>query len=631
MTTTNIPAIEALFGIPLFSRAQVSPDGINVAYLAPWSGRLNIWVRPVDAAFAHEDAKRLTGDDTRNVESFCWTPDGKYILFVQDTKGDENWHLHRVDVDGTTADLTPFPGVRVISLELSTDRPGKAFVQMNYRSPEFIDLYEIDIDTGALNTVAENPGRYVGWIIVPGGKLHTLIINERGDYELARYEHGWFTAVATFKGHDYPLGPMPIRATPDGKAILIGSNTGTDRTRLARIDLATGTETEIDSHPSYSLDTPRPEADPRYPSSLIVNPVTGQLLGARYLGERQVIHPLDPNFASVLERLRVLSDNDLGHISCDAIGRRWVVEFTDDRHPGTTWFYDHATGESRLLGERHPDMVPDRFARVRPVTVKSRDDLDIPCHVTLPVDVPPRHLPTVLLVHGGPWYRDACVYDPEVQFLASRGYAVLQVNFRGSTGYGKSFTQAAIGEFAGRMHDDLIDGLDWLIDEGIADRERVTIYGCSYGGYSALIGASFTPERFAAAIDYSGMSDLRSLVEGAVPFVYPALVNNYIAYMGDPAVPEQNADMLARSPASRLDCIRKPLLVIHGTNDVRVAKAQADAVVEAVRRNGVEVEYLVNEREGHWFINQDSNFELYRTLERFLSRHLGNEGGRTDA
>ncbi|MEF9605613.1 hypothetical protein O4J55_26105, partial [Paracoccus sp. PXZ] len=306
------------------------------------------------------------------------TPDGKYILFVQDTKGDENWHLHRVDVDGTTADLTPFPGVRVISLELSTDRPGKAFVQMNYRSPEFIDLYEIDIDTGALNTVAENPGRYVGWIIVPGGKLHTLIINERGDYELARYEHGWFTAVATFKGHDYPLGPMPIRATPDGKAILIGSNTGTDRTRLARIDLATGTETEIDSHPSYSLDTPRPEADPRYPSSLIVNPVTGQLLGARYLGERQVIHPLDPNFASVLERLRVLSDNDLGHISCDAIGRRWVVEFTDDRHPGTTWFYDHATGESRLLGERHPDMVPDRFARVRPVTVKSRDDLDIP-------------------------------------------------------------------------------------------------------------------------------------------------------------------------------------------------------------------------------------------------------------
>ncbi|MEF9604437.1 alpha/beta fold hydrolase, partial [Paracoccus sp. PXZ] len=239
--------------------------------------------------------------------------------------------------------------------------------------------------------------------------------------------------------------------------------------------------------------------------------------------------------------------------------------------------------------------------------------------------------PTVLLVHGGPWYRDACVYDPEVQFLASRGYAVLQVNFRGSTGYGKSFTQAAIGEFAGRMHDDLIDGLDWLIDEGIADRERVTIYGCSYGGYSALIGASFTPERFAAAIDYSGMSDLRSLVEGAVPFVYPALVNNYIAYMGDPAVPEQNADMLARSPASRLDCIRKPLLVIHGTNDVRVAKAQADAVVEAVRRNGVEVEYLVNEREGHWFINQDSNFELYRTLERFLSRHLGNEGGRTDA
>lgn len=242
--------------------------------------------------------------------------------------------------------------------------------------------------------------------------------------------------------------------------------------------------------------------------------------------------------------------------------------------------------------------------------------------MTLPVGVEPCNLPTVLLVHGGPWYRDACLYDPEVQFLASRGYAVLQVNFRGSTGYGKAFMQAAMGEFAGRMHDDLIDGLDWIIAEGITDPKRVAIYGCSYGGYAALVGASFTPDRFEAAIDYSGMVDLRSLVEGVVPFVRPTLVNNYLAYMGDPEDTLQNKDMLARSPISRLGEIRKPLLVIHGANDVRVAQAQADTVVDAVRRNGVEVEYLLNEHEGHWFINEDSNLELYRTIERFLSRHL---------
>lgn len=634
MSATEPLSIESLFGVPAFSRAQISPDGNCVAYLAPWNDRLNIWVRPLEATACHADAKRLTADDVRNIDGFCWTHDSRSILFVQDTRGDENWHLHRADINcavATSIDITPFPGVRVMGLELSLRHPEKAFVQMNYRSPELIDLYEIDLDSGALTTVAENPGRFVGWVIVPDREPHAFVINVDGDHELARYEGGGFTPIATFSGRDYPLGPMPARATSDGRGVLFGSNAGTDRTRLARIDLATGEETEVDSHPTFSLDTPRPEADPRFPSSLILNSVTGALLGARYLGDRQIIHALDADFASVLESLRKVSDADLGHISCDKEGRRWVVEFTDARHPGTTWYYDHVTGEARILGERFTDIAPESLASVRPVTVLSRDGLKLPCHITLPEGLEPRNLPTVLLVHGGPWYRDACVYDPEVQFLASRGYAVLQVNFRGSTGYGKSFMQAAIGEFAGRMHDDLIDGLDWLIAKGIADPVRVAIYGCSYGGYSALVGASFTPDRLAAAIDYSGMSDLRSLVEGAVPFVRPTLINNYLAYMGDPTKPDENADMLARSPSSRLDSIRKPLLVIHGANDVRVAKAQADAVVEAVRANGVEVEYLVNEREGHWFINRDSNIELYSAIERFLARHLDGRSGRRDA
>jgi dipeptidyl aminopeptidase/acylaminoacyl peptidase len=625
--TTNAPlSIESLFTLPALSKAQLSPDGQLIAYVAPWEGRLNVWVR----TFATSDGeislpRRLTSDKKRNIDGFTWTMDSVNILYVQDTAGDENWHLHRTSVSDpefATVDLTPFPGVRVMNLELSQRQPDKAFIQMNRRAPELIDVYEIDLTTGALTVLAESPQRFVGWIPVTDNALHAIVINDNGDHELARYENGNFIPITLFAGRDYPLGPLPIRVMADGRSVIFGSNRGTDRTRLARIDLETGEETEIDSHPFFSLDTPRPESDPRFPSSLIMNSFTGELLGARYLGDRQVIHPLTPEFKHILLQLESLSEAEIGHVGCDASGLRWIAEFTDDQNPGTTWVYDDTTGRAAVLGHRYPHIDAKQLAGVRAVKVKSRDGLELPCHVTLPLNMASSSLPCVLLVHGGPWYRDTCAYDPEVQFFASRGYAVLQVNFRGSTGYGKAFMQAAIGQFAGRMHEDLIDALDWLIARGVADPNRVAIYGCSYGGYAALVGASFTPDRFAAAIDYSGIVDLRALVDGAAPFLRPMLVNNYFLYMGDPADPEQNRDMLARSPISRVSNIRSPLLVIHGANDARVSRTQADTVVEVARKNGVMVEYLLNEEEGHWFINQDSNRELYQTIERFLAIHL---------
>ncbi|MFB9386641.1 alpha/beta hydrolase family protein [Pseudonocardia petroleophila] len=275
-----------------------------------------------------------------------------------------------------------------------------------------------------------------------------------------------------------------------------------------------------------------------------------------------------------------------------------------------------------------PHLDPARLAPVTPITLTARDGLDLPCHLTLPVGVEPRDLPTVVLRHGEPWYRDSWGYDPELEFLANRGYAVLKVNFRGSTGYGKAHTQAAIGQFAGRMHDDVIDALDRAIAEGWTDRGRIAIYGNSYGGYAALVGAAFTPERFAAAISYTGMSDLVEMNRGVVPFARRSLVNTYVRYMGDPDVPEQEADLLARSPITRVDDITAPMLLVHGAHDPRVDRRHSDRVVEALRARGADVEYLLNEREGHWFVNPDSNIELYRTLERFLARTLG---GRTTA
>ncbi|MBW0106022.1 S9 family peptidase [Pseudonocardia sp. KRD291] len=632
--------VEEFFDPPTRSRALLSPDGTRVAYLAPWHGRLNVFVRDVDSDWAAPDdaddgdasgARRITSESRRNIDTFFWTTDGRYLLFQQDTDGDENWHLHRVDParpDEPAVDLTPIEGVRVFGAQLPPDRPGTAFVQLNRRRPDLIDLFELDLATGALTPVADNPGDVVSWLRSPE-RLLVFTMEEGGDHVLSEWAAGERRPIARFPGTDVLLAVVPAAPTPDGNGLWIGSSRGSDRTRLVRVDLATGEQTGVDSHPVFDLDTPRPEADPRFPSSLILHPSTGELLGARYLGARQEIHALDPHFATVLPRLAELSDGDLAHVSCDATAQRWVVDFTHDRDPGVTWFYDHATGRARRLFRPFPHLDPARLAPVTPVTVTARDGLGLPCHLTLPVGIEPRGLPTVLLVHGGPWYRDSWGYDPEVQLLADRGYAVLQVDFRGSTGYGKAYTQAAIGEFAGRMHDDLIDAVDWAIDQGYSDPDRVAIYGCSYGGYAALVGAAFTPDRFAAAVSYTGMSDLTDLVRSVIPAARRSIQNSYVRYMGDPDDPDQEADMLARSPVRRVDDITAPTLLIHGANDVRVDRRHSDRIVDALRSRGAEVEYLLNETEGHWFVNTDSNIELYGTLERFLAKHLGGRSSTT--
>jgi len=336
-----------------------------------------------------------------------------------------------------------------------------------------------------------------------------------------------------------------------------------------------------------------------------------------------VIQALDSHFAAVLANLEKLSDGDLAAISSDESEQRWVFSFTHDREPGLTYFYDHSTGESRLLFRPYPHLDPEALAPMTPVTITSRDGLDLHSYLTLPVGIEPEGLPLVLLVHGGPWARDSWGFNPEAQLLANRGYAVLQVNFRGSTGFGKAFMKAAIGEFAGKMHDDLIDAVNWAVKHGYADRDRVAIFGGSYGGYAALVGVTFTPDVFAAAIDYVGISSLVNFMRTLPPAARPHLANNWHLYVGNPDEPEQQADMLARSPITRVDHIRSPLLVIQGANDVRVVQAESDNLVEALRARGVEVEYMVKDDEGHGFLNQDNLIDMYHAVERFLAQHLG--------
>lgn len=619
--TTQTPAIisvEDFFSPPERAGATISPDGTRLAYLAPWRNRLNVWVQDVDG---NDEPRCVTADETRSVYFYSWTHDSRWLLYMQDSCGDEHWHVYRVDPDapGTPAvDLTPFPRVRA-SYELLKARPGKALVQHNARNAELVDAYELDIATGELTLLAENPGTVVNWIAGPGGDLFTNTLTAEGDVEISQWDSGNRTLrpIRVYEGRDYPLGIHPIAVSPDGTGIWLGSYQGSDRLRLARLDVATGEESEVHSHPTLDLG-----AQLVLPSPFIISERTGELIGARYYGERQVIHALDDEFAEVLDALTKLSDGDLAGMSCDDSGQRWVVSFSHDRDPNATYLYDHATGTSRLLFRPYPHLDPAALAEMKPVTIAARDGLDLHSYLTLPVGVPTENLPLVLLVHGGPWSRDCWGYQPDVQLLANRGYAVLQVNFRGSTGYGKAFTQAAIGEFAGKMHDDLIDAVDWAVKQGYADRDRVAIFGGSYGGYAALVGVTFTPDVFAAAIDYVGISSLPNFMRTLPDVGRRFLANNWNLYVGDPSDPQQEADMLARSPITRVDQIRTPLLVVQGANDSRVVQAESDNMVAALRARGVEVEYLVKEDEGHGFLNPDNNIDMYHAVEKFLAEHL---------
>lgn len=619
MALPELISVEEFFSPPERTAARISPDGTKIAYLAPWKNRLNVWIQDLDG---DTPPRCVTADEIRSVYIYQWTDDPRWLLYMQDNGGDENFHVYRIDLDNpdtAAVDLTPFPGARA-SFDLTKGRPGKAVVQTNNRNPELVDAYELDIATGELTLLAENPGNVIMWLCAPNGDLFTNTLTADGDVEISQWDSttASLRPIKVYDGTDYPLGIFPVAISPDGTGIWLGSNEGTDRTRLARIDVATGAETEVDSHPTFDLGNQMV-----LPSPVILSERTGELIGARYYGERQVIHALDPNFAAVLENLTKLSDGDLGGISSDDSGQRWVASFTHDRDPWATYFYDHSTGESRLLFRPYPNLNSDSLAPMTPVTITARDGLDLHSYLTLPVGVEPTDLPLVLLVHGGPWSRDCWSFQPDVQMLANRGYAVLQVNFRGSTGYGKAFTKAAIGEFAGKMHDDLIDAVDWAVKQGYADRDKVAIFGGSYGGYAALVGVTFTPDIFAAAVDYVGISSLANFMRTLPNVARPFLANNWHLYVGNHNDPEQEADMLARSPITKVDQIRTPLLVVQGANDSRVVQAESDNLVEALRKRGVEVEYMVKEDEGHGFLNPDNQIDMYHAVERFLAEHLG--------
>ncbi len=615
--TPNVPLIprEVLFGNPQRVAPRLSPDGERLAYLAPREGVLNVWVGPVGSPAGGDDFGPVTEDKKRGIRTYFWAEDGRHIVYLQDEGGDENWRVHAVDPSTQEdRDLTPFEGVQAQLVDKSRRFPDTLLVALNRENPELHDVYRLTLSTGDLDLVAKNPGNIVGWVAdaefrvrgamaaTPEGGFDLLLRDEGGAGEQADWHRylGW--------GKEDALSSGPVGFTEDGGRMYLLDSRGANAARLVLLDLGSG-ETEVLVE------------DPRYDvGQVLTHPETHEAQAAAVERARTEWVVLDDAIREDFEAIRGLNRGDFAIASRDRADESWLVAFTADDGGASYFAYDRGEKRGEHLFDARPDLADYTLARMEPISFTSRDGLTVEGYLTLPPGGSSGPLPMVLNVHGGPWARDGWGYDPEAQWLANRGYACLQVNYRGSTGYGKEFLNAGNKEWAARMHDDLVDAVGWAVEEGVADPERVAIYGGSYGGYAALVGATFTPDLFRCAVDIVGPSSLITLIESIPPYWKP-LVATFHERVGNP---ETEEDFLkSRSPLFFVDRIRIPMLVAQGANDPRVKQAEAEQIVAAMKEKGIDHEYLLFEDEGHGFARPENRLVFYAAAERFLARHLG--------
>jgi dipeptidyl aminopeptidase/acylaminoacyl peptidase len=612
---------EVFFGDPEIASAQLSPDGEYVSFRRPHEGVMNLWVKGIDEPF--EAARPVTAATDRPIPGYFWSRDSRYLLYVQDRAGDENFHVWAVDpseaVDGAIPEprnLTPAEGARAMIYSVPRNRPDVILVGLNDRDPSYHDVYQVDLATGERELLIENTEQVAGFFFDPHGNVRLAIRQTPGGgTELLTVVDGRVAEQVYTCTFEESCGP--VRAHPDGQRVYLRTNRGADvdLARLVLFDPATGEEMVVEEDPEGQVDL----------AGAVFSDLTEELVATFYLGDRLRIYPRSDEFARDLERLRsALPEGDILPGSTTADERRMLVSVTRDVDPGSTYLYDRDSGEVSFLYRSRPEFPVEHMARMEPIRYTARDGLEIPGYLTLPHGVEPRNLPVVVHPHGGPWARDTWGYDPYAQFLANRGYAVLQPNFRGSTGFGKAFLNAGNREWGtGYMQHDITDGVHYLIEEGIADPDRIGIFGGSYGGYATLAGVTFTPDLYAAAVPYVAPSSLITLIESFPAYWRPFLEGTWYRRVGDPADPEDRADLIARSPLTHVDSIRTPLLVVHGANDPRVTQRESDQLVVALRDRGIAVEYIVAPDEGHGFAGRNNRMALAVAMERFLADHLG--------
>lgn len=611
--------LEVLFGNPERVRPSLAPDGRRLAWIAPDDGVLNVYVAPVapegaDGASGVDwaSARTVTADRDRGVRVYLWAHDGRHLLYLQDLGGDENWRLFDVDLETMARrDLTPFADVQVQLIAADPRFPNDVLVGINLDNPELHDVYHLDLTSGDLTKIVENPG-FVGWVadremVVRAG----VAPRPDGGFDLMVRDHAddpWRTLLVV--GEEDALTTGPVAFGADGTSLLVLSSVGTETSRLVRIDLANAEVSVLAGDDGGDV------------TDVQLNPVTGEPEVVTILKDREEYLVLDPSIRDDFDAVRALCDGEIS-ISPDDANRNWLVSFDVDAGPVAYYLFRRDTGHGQFLFTHQPDLERYRLAPMEPFQITSRDGLALHGYLSFPVDVERRNLPTVLYVHGGPWARDTWGYEPNAQWLANRGYLCVQVNFRGSTGYGKSFVNAGDREWGARMHDDLLDAREFVIEQGWADPARIGIFGGSYGGYAALVAASFTSDLFQCAVDIVGPSNLKTLIESIPPYWAP-VIEQFNRRVGNPAT---EPDFLwSRSPLSRVADIHTPLLIAQGANDPRVKQAESEQIVAALREAGVDHEYLLFPDEGHGFAKPENRLTFAAAAERFLARHLG---GRT--
>jgi dipeptidyl aminopeptidase/acylaminoacyl peptidase len=605
---------EVLFGNPERTSPRISPDGSRLAWIAPRDGVLNVWVAPIGAtgpSGVDWDAATIVTDDTdRGIRVFAWARDARHLLYLQDTGGDENWRLYDVDMETMARrDLTPFDGIQARIIATSKRRRDEVLVGMNRDNPQLHDVYQLDLPTGELVKLIENPG-YAGWLadedLVVRGALAPL---PDGGFDLLvrdSADAGWRTLM-TIPADDAPASDV-LSFSGDGRSLLAISSLGTDTGRLCRLDLATG---------DVQVLLEDPEADV---AGAVLHPDTREPQIVEVLKDRTEYHVFDPSVEPDFKAIRALHPGDPQLVGRDEADATWLIAFMDDAGPVQYFAYDRASRTGSFLFDSRPELSRYELAPMEPFSFTARDGLTIHGYITFPPDGGRSALPTVLNVHGGPQARDVWGFDPEAQWLANRGYLSVQVNYRGSTGYGKSFVSAGDREWGAKMHDDLLDAVAYVVDQGWADPDKVAIYGGSYGGYAALVGAAFTPDVFCCAVDIVGPSNLQTLLETVPPYWKPMIAQLY-KRVGNP---ETDKEFLwSRSPLSRARDIRIPLLIAQGANDPRVKQAESEQIVAALADAGIDYEYMLFPDEGHGFAKPENRQKFYTAAERFLARYLG--------
>ena len=584
---------------------DLSPDGETLSFLQPWESRMNIFIRPT----AGGEAKRVTSEKDRDIRSYAWKGN-KVLVYGMDDKGDENFHLKRVDLkSGEVKDLTPFPKVRSdIIDDLQDVSETDMLITLNKRNPEIFDAYRINVETGEMKMVAENPGKVSNWITDHAGVIRAATETDGVNASLLTRpdEKTPFKKVLTT---DFREQLNPQFYTFDNKNLYAVSNIGRDKAAVVTIDPANGKELEqIYQNPDVDVD------------ALAYSKKRKVITFATFTTwkpERKFFDAqTDAMYKTLAEKL---PGYEVEVVANDKAEDKFIVMASNDRTPGTRNLFDAKTGSLTKLAEVAPWLPENELAPMKPIEYKSRDGLTIHGYLTLPLGRDPKNLPVVINPHGGPWARDTWGFNPEVQFLANRGYAVLQMNFRGSTGYGRKFWEASFKQWGQSMQNDITDGVQWLIKQGIADPKRIAIYGGSYGGYATLAGVTFTPNLYAAAVDYVGVANMFTFMKTIPPYWKPFL-DMFHEMVGDPE--KDKAMMEAVSPVMHAEKIKTPLFIVQGAHDPRVNKAESDQMVAALKKRGVDVEYMVKDNEGHGFHNEENRFDFYGAMEKFLAKYL---------